>query len=162
MRKPLFTAEELAELEAYDREIEKQPLSMEELSLSRKRDMEAKYDRMDKKTRAIAERKREYYAANKDAIAKYQREYRAANKDAIAERKREYRAANKDAIAEYQREYYAANKDAIAERRREYRAANKDAIAEYQREYRKRKKKDVICHDGGLQSAGAKSRAAGD
>ena len=95
MRKPLFTAEELAELEAYDREIEKQPLSMEELSLSRKRDMEAKYDRMDKKTRAIAEYQREYYAANKDAIAERRREYRAANKDAIAEYQREYRKRKK-------------------------------------------------------------------
>ena len=88
--KPMFTPEELAELAAFDAEIEDEPLTMEELRESRERDRAALDDRKDKKQKKIAEGKRAYYAANKEKIAEGQRAYRAANKEKIAAYMREY------------------------------------------------------------------------
>ena len=112
MKRPMFTPEELAEMAAFDAEVDAQPITMAEIAESRQRDKNAKLDALDHKARKLAERQREYYAANTDKFAEYQREYRAANKDKVAE---------------YQREYYAANKDKVAERQREYRARKKAA-----------------------------------
>ena len=87
----MFTPEELAEMEAFDAEIEDEPLTNEEIRESRERDREALDDRKDKREKKIAESKRAYYAANKEKIAEGQRAYRAANKEKIAAYMREYR-----------------------------------------------------------------------
>lgn len=92
MKKPMFTAEELAELAAYDALIDEQPITMDELRASRERDNDARLDRLDHRSRAIAERAREYYAANKEAIAERVREYYYADrakKDDIRLRRKE-------------------------------------------------------------------------
>ena len=87
----MFTPEELAEMAAFDAEIEDEPLTMDELRESRERDKAAIDDRKDKKGKKIAEGQRAYYAANKEKIAEGQRAYYAANKEKIAAYMREYR-----------------------------------------------------------------------
>ena len=74
--KPMFTPEELAEMAAFDAEIENEPLTNEEIRESRERDRAALDDRKDKKRKKIAEGQRAYYAANKEKINAYMREYR--------------------------------------------------------------------------------------
>ena len=97
MGRALFTAEELAELAAYDAMIDAEPdYDREEVRAARKRDTEARNERRDRKGQALAEKKRAYRAANKEALAEKQRAYYAANKEALAEKQRAYRAANKE------------------------------------------------------------------
>ena len=74
--KQMFTPEELAEMDAYDAEVDEEPLTMEELRESRERDKAALYDRKTKKEQKIAEGQRAYRAANKEKINAYMREYR--------------------------------------------------------------------------------------
>lgn len=74
--KPMFTPEELAEMAAFDAEIEDEPLTNEEIRESRERDRAALDDRKDKKGKKIAEGQRAYRAANKEKINAYMREYR--------------------------------------------------------------------------------------
>ena len=117
-----FTPEELAEMARADAEIEREfILTDEEAAESRELDRAALMARKDKQAKAVAERQRRYYEANKEAVAEYQRRYREANKEAVAEYKRRYREANKEAVAEYQRRYYEANKA----KRRDYYAKQK-------------------------------------
>ena len=129
MRRPLFSAEELAELAAFDAEADAKPISAQEYREAAQRDKDAvmaeRGTKERQQARRIAAYQREYREANKDQIAAYQREYYEANKDQIAAYQREYREANKDQIAAYQREYYEANKDQIAAKKREYYEANK-------------------------------------
>ena len=135
MSRPLFTPEELAELAAFDAEVDAAPAyDPEAVKTQRRRDTEIRWDGLDNKERAAAEYQRAYREANRDSIAEYQRAYREANRDSIAEKKRAYREANRDSIAEYQRAYREANRDSIAERNRAYREANRDTIAEKQRD----------------------------
>ena len=121
MGKPLFTPvtpEELAEMAAFDAEVDAMPLAAEEIKESRERDRDAKNARLSARDYRAAEYRRDYRERNKDAIAEYQRDYYERNKDAIAEYQRDYYERNKDAIAEYQRDYYERKKDAIAEYQR--------------------------------------------
>ena len=106
-----FTPEELAEMARADAEIEREfILTAEEAAESRELDRSAKMARKDKQAKALAERQRRYYEANKEALAEYQRRYYEANKEAVAEYQRRYREANKEALAERKRRYYEANK----------------------------------------------------
>ena len=82
MKRPMFTPEELAEMAAFDAEVDAQPITMAEIAESRQRDKNAKLDALDHKARKLAEYQREYYAANKDKLAERQREYRARKKAA--------------------------------------------------------------------------------
>ena len=111
MGKPLFTPEELAEMAAFDAEVDAMPLAAEEIKESRERDRDAKNARLSARDYRAAEYRREYYERNKDARAEYQREYYERNKDAIAEYQRDYRERNKDAIAEYQRNRVVKNRN---------------------------------------------------
>ena len=91
---PLFTPEELAELAAFDAEVDEKELTAQDYRESAQRDKEAvmaeKGLEQRKKAKQIAAYRRERYEANKDQIAAYQREYYEANKDQIAAKKREY------------------------------------------------------------------------
>ena len=90
MGKPLFTPEELAELAAFDAEIDESDITQNEIDASRERDREAVLAGMSKRNRKIAE---------------YQRAYREANREKIAEAKRTYYEANREKWNAYQREY---------------------------------------------------------
>ena len=82
MSRPLFTPEELAELAAFDAEIDAEPeWDPEEIKAARERDRQARLERKDNRGRKIAEAQREYYAANREKIAEAKREYRAANRE---------------------------------------------------------------------------------
>ena len=155
MGKPLFTPEELAELAAFDAEIDESDITQNEIDASRERDREAVLAGMSKRNRKIAEYKRAYYEANREKIAEnkrayyeanrekiveYQRAYYEANREKIAENKRAYREANREKIAEYRRAYYEANREKIAEYQRAYYEANREKWNAYQREYKKRRR----------------------
>ena len=88
--RPMFTPEELAEMAAFDAEIEDEPLTNEEIRESRERDRAALDDRKDKRQKKIAENKRAYYEANREKIAENQRAYREANREKINAYMREY------------------------------------------------------------------------
>ena len=106
MSRPLFTPEELEELARIDAELEAAPVTADELADSRRRDRAAKLDSMDKRTRRIAEQKRQYYEAHREEIAERMRQYREAHREEIAEQKRQYWEAHREEIAERMRQYY--------------------------------------------------------
>ena len=105
MGKPLFTPEELAELAAFDAEIDESDITQNEIDASRERDREAVLAGMSKRNRKIAEYKRAYYEANREKIAENKRAYREANREKIAEYRRAYYEANREKWNAYQREY---------------------------------------------------------
>ena len=81
MGNPLFTPEELAELAAFDAEIDESDITQDEIVESRARDREAKLCEMRKKDRKIAENQRAYYEANREKWNAYMREYRKRRKE---------------------------------------------------------------------------------
>lgn len=91
MGKPLFTPEELAELAAFDAEIDESNITQDEIEESRARDREAVLAGMSKRNRKIAEAQRAYYEANREKIAEAQRAYREANREKWNAYMREYR-----------------------------------------------------------------------
>ena len=87
----LFTPEELEELRRADAELDKEFVqSQEEINESRKRDKAVLYDRLDRKSKKIAENQRAYYEANREKIAENQRAYREANREKYNEYMRNY------------------------------------------------------------------------
>ena len=92
---PLFTPEELAELAAYDAQVEAKPLTNEEIAESRERDRMAIDAERDVKSRKIAEQKRAYRQANREKVAEQKRAYYQANREKVAEYMRAYRARKK-------------------------------------------------------------------
>ena len=76
MGKPIFTPEELAELAAFDAEIDESDITQNEIDASRERDREAALAGMSKRNRKIAENQRAYYEANREKWNAYLREYR--------------------------------------------------------------------------------------
>ena len=102
----LFTPEELEELRKADAELDKQFVqTQEEINESRKRDKAFLLDRLDRKSKKIAENKRAYREANREKIAENQRAYYEANREKIAENQRAYREANREKYNEYMRNY---------------------------------------------------------
>ena len=91
MGKPLFTPEELAELAAFDAEIDESDITQDEIEASRERDREAVLAGMSKRNRKIAEAQRAYYEANREKIAEAQRAYYEANREKWNAYMREYR-----------------------------------------------------------------------
>ena len=87
----LFTPEELEELRRADAELDEEFVqTQEEIVESRKRDKQARFDRLDSKGKKIAENKRAYYEANREKIAENQRAYREANREKYNEYMRNY------------------------------------------------------------------------
>lgn len=95
MGKPLFTPEELAELAAFDAEIDESDITEDEIKESRKRDRQAVLGEMDNQKRKIAEAKRAYREANREKIAEAQRAYYEANREKWNAYMREYRKRRK-------------------------------------------------------------------
>lgn len=81
MGKPLFTPEELAELAAFDAEIDESDITQNEIEASRERDREAVLSGMSKREKKIAEAQRAYYEANREKWNSYMREYRKRRKE---------------------------------------------------------------------------------
>ena len=86
-----FTPEELAELAAFDAEIDAEfEWTNQELRESRARDKEICFERKGRKAQKIAEAKRAYYEANREKIAEAKRAYREANREKYNAYMREY------------------------------------------------------------------------
>ena len=90
-----FTADELAELAAYDAEIEKAPLTDEEIQTSSERDRAVRLERKTQSQRKIAEYRIRYYEAHKAEILAYKKAWRQANKEHIRAYRREYEKRKK-------------------------------------------------------------------
>ena len=72
----LFTPEELEELRRADAELDEEFVQIqEEIEESRKRDKQARFDRLDAKGKKIAENQRAYYEANREKYNEYMRNY---------------------------------------------------------------------------------------
>ena len=95
MGKPLFTPEELAELAAFDAEIDESDITQNEIDASRERDREAVLAGMSKRNRKIAENQRAYREANREKIAEYQRAYYEANREKWNTYQREYKKSRR-------------------------------------------------------------------
>ena len=94
----LFTKEELEELRRADAELDEEFVqTQEEIVESRKRDKQARFDRLDAKGKKIAENQRAYYEANREKIAENKRAYREANREKINEYLRNYRRKKREA-----------------------------------------------------------------
>ena len=88
----LFTAEELEELRKADVELDEEFVqTQEEIVESRKRDKQARFDRLDANGKKIAENQRAYYEANREKIAENQRAWVDKNRDKWNAYQREYR-----------------------------------------------------------------------
>ena len=72
----LFTPEELEELRRADAELDEEFVqTQEEFVESRKRDKQARFDRLDAKGKKIAENQRAYREANREKYNEYMRDY---------------------------------------------------------------------------------------
>ena len=91
MGNPLFTPEELAELAAFDKEIDESDITQNEIEASRARDREAVLSGMSKREKKIAEAQRAYREANREKIAEAQRAYYEANREKWNAYQREYK-----------------------------------------------------------------------
>lgn len=111
-RRPLFTAEELAEIARADAEIEAQEMTMEEIRESREREA------------AIIQ------SGRSEAETKYDK------------RRREYREENREKSREYNKAYYAAHREKYRAYHKAYYQANRDKAIAYQRAYREEKKRE--------------------
>ena len=79
----LFTQEELEELRRADAELDEEFVqTQEEIVESRKRDKQVRFDRMDYKSKKIAENQRAYREANREKINEYMRNYMRKKKEA--------------------------------------------------------------------------------
>ena len=95
MVNPIFTPEELAELAAFDAEIDASDITQDEIDASRERDREAVLAGMSKREKKIAEAQRAYREANREKIAEAHRAYREANREKWNAYMREYRKRRK-------------------------------------------------------------------
>ena len=106
----LFTPEELEELRRADAELDEEFVqTQEEINASRKRDKESKLDRLDNKSKKIAENQRAYREANREKIAENQRAYRAKNREKWNAYLRAYRKRKKAEAAAKGVACYAQN-----------------------------------------------------
>ena len=89
----LFTKEELEELRRADAELDEEFVqTQEEINESRKRDKAFLLDRLDRKSKKIAENQRAYREANREKWNAYLREYRRRKKAEAALKGAECRA----------------------------------------------------------------------
>lgn len=80
--KSLFTPEELAELAAFDAEVDASDITFEEAAEVNSIDCDIKRSNLSDKARKIAEKRRRYYEANKEKINERRRQKRNAAKGA--------------------------------------------------------------------------------
>ena len=113
----MFTPEELADLRAYDAQVDETPLTMDEINGTRERDKQAMYSQKDAKAKKKADSNRRWRQTHKEEIAAYKRQYYATRKQEKAEYDRAYKRRNKDRVKENNRLYYQANKDKIRAKR---------------------------------------------
>lgn len=73
-----------------------------------------------------SERKRAWYAANRERVLEDQKQYREANRDAVAARQAAWREANRDRKLAYLRDYHQANRDRLVAASRAYYEAHRD------------------------------------
>ena len=91
----------------------------------------------------VSDRKKQYYADNKEKVCAKAAEYKQNNKENVVASQAEYRQNNKEKIAARNAEYHQKNKEKIAARNAEYRQNNKEKIAAKKVEYAKHNKEKI-------------------
>ena len=81
----------------------------------------------------VSDRKKQYYAYNKEKVCAKAAEYKQNNKKNVVASQAEYRQHNKEKIAARNAEYRQNNKEKIAARKAEYAQQNRKKINEYNR-----------------------------
>ena len=81
----------------------------------------------------VSDRKKQYYADNKEKVCAKAAEYKQNNKENVVASQAEYRQHNKEKIAARNAEYRQNNKEKIAARKAEYAQQNRKKINEYNR-----------------------------
>lgn len=115
-----FTPEELAEMAAYDAEIDESfELTSEERKLS------LALDRAAKSTDTSGSA---YYQAHRAARIAYARDWQNRNRERDKANKRAWYQKNKDHSRAYRKEYYKQNAEKIRERNNAYYYRNRDTI----------------------------------
>ena len=117
----MFTPEELAQLRAYDAQVDETPLTMDEIKETRERDKAAVYSQKDAKAKRKSDENRKYRESHKAEMAEYKRQYYATRKEEKAEYDRAYKQKNMDRVKENSRLYYQANRERLLEKARMYR-----------------------------------------
>ena len=108
-----FTPEELAELAAFDEEVEAEfRFTQEELERSRMLDRHAVLEGKDNRARRVAAQQKAYYEANRDKVAAQQKAYTEANRDKVAAQQKAYREANRGSALSEKSALRAARKRA--------------------------------------------------
>lgn len=115
-----FTPEELADMAAYDAEIDE---SFELTSEERKRSLA-----LDRAAKGTDTSGSAYYRAHRAARIAYAQDWRNRNRERDNANKRAWYQKNKDRLRAYQKEYHKQNADHIRERNNAYYYRNRDTI----------------------------------
>ena len=91
----------------------------------------------------VSDRKKQYYADNKEKVCAKAAEYKQNNKENVVASQAEYRQHNKEKIAARNAEYREKNKEKIVVSRAEYRQNNKEKIAARKAEYAQQNRKKI-------------------
>jgi hypothetical protein len=97
-----------------------------DVSLEKKKLMDAKYREKNKAT--LDEYFSKYRLENKDKRNNYQKEYRIANLETVKFKNKEYYQLNKEDKKKYDKEYSKINSEKISKYQKEYREKNKEKI----------------------------------
>ena len=155
-----FTPEELAELAAFDADVDEGQITLEEWLECTARDAELRNDgekkRKHRKDPSARQRQtgnaerwkayiRKYREEHREELLLYNRVRYAAKRDEILEQQKKHRAENREDRNAHRRALRAENAGAARERDREYWRANADAInARRRARYQERKKQKEV------------------
>lgn len=103
--KPLFTPEELAELKAFDAEVDASDITLEEMRESRTRERYEALAVADDERRKRMLYQKKYYSEHRERILSIRRNHYRQNRDAETERHRRYYQENRERCMAYQRAY---------------------------------------------------------
>lgn len=135
-----FTAEELAELAAFDAEVDATPVTADELRESRSRDRVLENVRQAEsntyRTRQLAAH-RKYHASHRDELNAKQRARYAANAERERARSAAWRSEHGDELRDYRAAYDAAHREQRRAASKRWRENNPDKVAAYRNKKRK-------------------------
>ena len=151
-----ISREELAAMEAADREIEETfRMTQEDFLASGERDRAARFDQMDQKAQQTRLRERAYYQAHEEERRAYRRKRSREHPEREAAWNRAWREANKEHIAAYGKAYRESHKEQIRAKNKAYREKNREKLLAYDRERHRKKKEERDGKAGALRAVRA-------
>lgn len=151
----LFTPEELAELAAFDAEVEENfVLTHEECTSSSARDRAARASGAAPRTSTRRQDGLTDYQRYRDQKLAYKRAYAASHKDQIRATAHAYYERNKERIKARNRAYYAKNREKMAAYARAYQQAHKQELSQRAHTRYMLKRYGTLLPDRGCDDAG--------